>query len=377
MTDYAWVPPDVLDDFYEHEFRVLGARPNTVCSAVPHHSVEEFLDALDTTPGVARPIGDLIITTHSDGENFILERFGKDQKWETSYEELYALKRTHPSALLIPVGLRKTPPGKLRLVACRTGRTPEILSILKREMDFKVQVVGCLYFYQAQYLEEHGGVVTFRYSFHADSPEELTTRADLVSLFKKRAHDLPDEFSLIDGTRVTDAQLEAWVPTQSDMNKKHVDYLKKPIPLGRTIGKFGELKRGIVSTHARRNFDCRLLNTQPAGVDSDTLILKLPDQGEGMWSPTTEFPMYRQLGSRDIDECIKGFSWTFTKAGRHTLCAGVRHRYTLRVPVKFPEAGKTWDEQRLLFHFYPQAGSGLPLVTTDFTDDDSRIFVTR
>jgi hypothetical protein len=45
------------------------------------------------------------------------------------------------------------------------------------------------------------------------------------------------------------------------------------------------------------------------------------------------------------------------------------------VPVKVIDPAKTWEKQRLMFHFYPDPGSGLTEFT-DFTDDEPTIFVT-
>ena len=70
------------------------------------------------------------------------------------------------------------------------------------------------------------------------------------------------------------------------------------------------------------------------------------------------------------------FTWQFQQSGTSTQCLGIRHDYTLLVPVKHIPTGATWETQRLMYHFYPEPGTSHTLFNGDFNEDQPDIFVT-
>jgi hypothetical protein len=178
---------------------------------------------------------------------------------------------------------------------------------------------------------------------------------------------------------VDPGQWEHWVPRERKMNKTKHDFAAKKVSLGQRIGKLRKLPTGIQSRHLQRFTRQAVPNMPlPASEAAGRAELKQRLPTLAAFAATHEFPFHRRKGCATVAEFVDSFSWKFQKdaSTNDMLCQGSRHDYVLLVPVKFPEAGKTWAEQRILFHFYPSPGTGLTAVTGDFTDDDARIFVT-
>jgi hypothetical protein len=116
--------------------------------------------------------------------------------------------------------------------------------------------------------------------------------------------------------------------------------------------------------------------TKPTTVAAGRTALKQKLTALPEFKPGHEFPFFRRKGNATLDDYVDSFDWQFQQNGTSTDCLGTRHDYALVVPVKKPEAGKTWEQQRLIYHFYPLAGTSHTAFVSDFNDDDPTIFVT-
>ncbi|HEX6716048.1 MAG TPA: hypothetical protein VF088_03000 [Pyrinomonadaceae bacterium] len=383
MTDYAWIPPD-RDKDYEVLRAVVTLRPNTTLWPGQKTSVKAFLEDLVTTGTVAKPVGGLIVGSHASSEDWIAAHFADEQKDDTGYAEVTRVFNSRRAAFLIPTALYQNanPPVKLRIIGCEAGRAPEMLRKLKEVMGNNVPIVGCRFHYLVRTVEQHGGFITFTYPFDVFSPTQLSRKQQLIDLLKARATAQPNLFKFLDGTPIPPEQWAKWVPEDAGLNKSQFKYGKKDVPLGQTLKAISKLPAEFELWYLLRKVTRRVPNmptpaNTPAGLTAGIAALKTKLPAElPEFDPAHEYPFFRQRGCVDINEFVDSFNWKFEKDGTNTICRGQRHDYTLYVPVKFPEAGKTWDQQRMLFHFYPAPGSGLPLVSGDFTDDDARIWVT-
>jgi hypothetical protein len=374
--DHAWIwPKDPKLLALQH---AMGNRANTKIRTPAAKSVKEFLDALDASSSVTKPVSGLLAGSHANNDGWIEAHFAKKQKTDTTYDEVIRLFAADNKAFLIPTSLHTgaTPPVKFRIVGCQAGRAPEMLKVLKRVMGGAVEVVGSKFSYEALRVTKHGAFISFRYGFEAYSPTEIKKRADLVSLFKTRAAAQPQEFSFVDGTAVPDTQWAKWAPPQSHIGDAIFDHGSNNGDLGQKIGKIKQLPITLQSRHQPRFVSHTLKNmTVPADLAAARVALKqqLPTLPE--FKAGHEFPFFRRKGNVTLDEYVDTFHWEFRQIDADTVFHGSRHDYSILVPVKFTEAGKSWEKQRIMFHFYPDSGTSLT-ESTDFTDDEPTIFVT-
>jgi hypothetical protein len=384
MTDFAWIPPN-RDTAYDVLRKVVGLRPNTTIWPGQKKTVKAFLEDLVTTPTVNKPVGGLIIGSHASSEGWIEARFADEQTDDTGYSEVQRVFNNRRAAFLIPTALYQgaNPPVKLRIIGCEAGRAPEMLRLLKAVMGNNVQVVGCRYHYLTRIVEQHGGFITFTYPFDVFSKTKLVRKQQLIDLLKARALAQPDLFKFVDGTPIPPEQWAKWVTlADSDVKKAEAQfsYGKKDVPLGRTIGALKTHPTTFELWYLERKVTRRVPNMPlPANAAAGIAALKTKLPAElPEFDPAHEYPFFRQRGCIDINEFVDSFDWTYTKDGTSTICVGKRHDYTLYVPVKFPEPGKTWETQRIFYQFFRDPGTTLQGITdsTDFTEDDARVFVT-
>jgi hypothetical protein len=374
--DHAWIwPKDSKLAALRH---AMGNRATTKVQSPASKSVKEFLDKLDGSSSVTKPVSGLLAGSHANNDGWIEAHFAKGQKTETTFDEVIRLFTADNKAFLIPTTLHTgaTPPVKFRIVGCQSGRAPEMLKVLKRVMGGAVEVVGSKFSYEAFAVEKHGGFISFRYGFEAYSPTEIKKVADLVTLFQTRAAAQPSELSFIDGTQVPDTQWIKWAPPVSHIGDREFNHGPNHGDLGQKIGKLRTLPIQLQSRHQRRFVAHTVKNmTQPADLAAGRVALKqnLPNHADFL--ATHEFPFHRRKGNVTIDEYVDSFDWQFQANGTSTKCHGTRHDYSMLVPVKSIEAGKSWEKQRIMFHFYPDSGTSLTEFT-DFTDDEPSIFVT-
>jgi hypothetical protein len=375
--DHAWIWPS--DPKLLALRQAMANRANTKVQKPASKSVKEFLDKLDSTSSVTKPVSGLLAGSHANNDGWIEAHFAKTQKTDTTYDEVIKQFTADNKAFLIPTSLHTgaTPLPKFRIVGCQAGRAPEMLRVLKRVMGGALEVVGCKYSYEALAASKHGAFISFRYGFEAYSPTPITKLADLLTLFKTRAAAQPAEFSFIDGTPVPDTQWAKWAPPQSHIADAVFDH---PGPnhgnLGQKIGKLTQLPITLQSRHQPRFVKHTLKNTTvPADLAAARAMLKqqLPTLPE--FKTGHEFIFFRRKGNVTLDEYVDTFDWQFAQIDVDTVFHGSRHDYSMLVPVKVIDPAKTWEKQRLMFHFYPDPGSGLTEFT-DFTDDEPTIFVT-
>lgn len=385
--DYAWIPPD-RDKDYDALRAVVSLRPGTPKTTLwpgQKTSVKAFLEDLVTTATVTKPVGALIVGSHASSEGWIAAHFADEQTGDTSYSEVQRVFNTRRAAFLIPTALYQgaNPPVKLRIVGCEAGRAPEMLRLLKEVMGNAVPVVGCRYHYLVRTVEKHGGFVTFTYPFDVFSKTKLERKQQLIDLLKARALLQPDLFKFIDGTPIPPEQWAKWVTLSNSEVKKaepQFVYGKQKIPFDQPIGAVKTHPAAFELWYLRRKVTRRVPNmATPANPAAGIPVLKtkLPAELPDEFDPAqSDYPFFRQRGCVNVNEFVDSFDWEFENDGTATICRGTRHDYTLYVPVKFPEAAKTWEQQRILYHFYAADNSGLMNRTGDFTEDDPKIFVT-
>jgi hypothetical protein len=375
--DYAWIAGS--DPTLIALQEVIKVRPvATTVQKPPPNTVKEFFDALAANSGVTKPVSGLLIGSHANNDGWFQERFSPKQTRDTTYDEVIRVFTADSQAYRIPASLHTnaTPPVKLRLIGCQAGKAPEMLRVLKRVMGGVVQVVGSKFFYEALTYPRHGGFISFRYGFEAYSPTQITKLADLVTLFTRRAAAHPADFRFIDGTPVPASQWAKWLPKRGFNNARH-NFGASHGRLSQKIGKYRVLPLQIQTRHSRRQVAHTVPNmTQPTSLAAGRADLKakLPNLAE--FKTTHEFPAFRRKGNPTLADYVDSFDWAFQQNGTSTDCIGTRHDYSILAPVKVPQAGTSWERQRLMFHFYPAAGTSHPLLNGDFTEDQPSIFVT-
>jgi hypothetical protein len=384
---------DNMEQRFRHDAPAIGVHrvPSTIAA---------FIDDLFTDSSVTKPVGDLYIATHADGDGFMFVRLFRGQlnvrnkpTDVTDFEVLdQAMKPTRPGK--IPDSLvgyvRATPPAtdplpthSVHLKGCNIGRDRFLPGAGKPLAPFLVK-----------WKEVFGGNVnvTAPKHFHGLLPEtnhngmfeymeqELIVRTKAVKTprgfrgFAKRK-DLIDAYiaanlSYHDGTPIPDAD---WDKILVPKRMVADGGIATSIPLGKTIENLSSVPILKQLRIQREDVDWPI--TGAAGTpEADRLdTLRASIAADNRFKDTHPWPVYERRGFVDFDAYMDGHLWTFAVNGNDLACTGRRFDYTIVLPIVDRTVSPP-AKRPLIFNFYPGVGSSEAAVLTGLLESDDHFF---
>ena len=272
-------------------------------------------------------------------------------------------------------------PAFIFIRGCRIGTAVPFLQKMKEVVNglstTPVSISAPKFFIEL-YEQAQGIFECFLYDFHAYMNKPFTSRADLITELEKPAYDYKDIY----GTKITDAQWKAWIPT--DFRKTKDPLLSadlNPSP----ITNFPSLMSGrykfervpdILTWLVDSSIPASSIPTTKAGFPA---FLKQQmneraahpgiDDDFGLSLQSTHpFPFFKRNGYNTIEEMVDGMEWTQSRDLR--TFKGARYEYTVSPPII-----KNNSNNELIFNYYAAPGSGTTS-STMFGDNDPTYFQT-
>ncbi len=385
MEDYAFAPgkpgkdrvTNTLYDRLAHQ--MFDRRPNT--TRIPRRRsiqcLHDFVDHLNNSPSITRPIGDVLIAGHAnDGGDFFVP-LHRGQKGATTYE-LLEDSYTDPAKeiILADATMGHTPgdpPNRyVHIKGCNIGKALPFLGNMIFAMGAAINVTAPKHFHYLYHHRHYGVFESMQYQFRAMNPTRFATRAELITALMATT---PQYY---DGTNVPQPDLEAWIPRTIRSTQKFDVRARLGITLGRrsTI----EVEREFRVRPDRLVLRIPITGTAP-GNQADQLTaldthlgnLRFRDDDvESSFSPDHPFPAFVRQGYASKQAFLDGYTWTFSLNRRRTtlVATGIRYVYTLAIPITDRASGN------LMFNFYPNDGSAHAAILTTLDTSDSRFFET-
>jgi len=387
---------DLMQQRYRRDVPAIDVR------RVPSH-IAGFIDDLFTDASVTKPVDDLYIGTHADGDGFLFVRLFRgavdvlgDPTDVTDYEVLdQAMMPARPAK--IPDSLvdyhRGTPPAadpppthSVHIKGCNIGRdrfsprpgepVAPFLAKLKQVFGGNVNVTAPKHFHGLLPETTHNGI--FEYM-----EQELIVRTKAVRIpprtgplrgFTKR-NQLIDAYkaahlSYHDGTPIPDADWGATLVPPRMANNRGI---AMTIPLGRTIENLPavtiqkQLRIDLEQVHWTIS---GAASTPPAGK---LALLRASIAADARFAATHPWPMYERRGFVDFTSYMDGHLWEFSPSGGDLLCTGSRFDYTIVQPIVDRSVSPVANRP-LIFNFYPGVGSAETPILTGLVESDNHFF---
>jgi hypothetical protein len=364
--------------------------------------ISDFIDDLSNDSGVTKPVDDLYIGTHADGDGFLFVPLFRgavdvlgDPTDVTDFEVLdQAMGPSRPAR--IPDSLvgyvRATPPASdpapthsVHIKGCNIGRdrfnhaaTPvaPFLAKMKQVFGSNVNVTAPKHFHGLLPETTHNGI--FEYM-----EQELIVRTKAVKLPRGRYRGFANRDELIDaykaahlsyhdGTPIPDAD---WGATLVPRRFADDRAIRMSIPLGRTVER-------LTSVPINKQFRIDLEPVHwtispggpiPAGDAARLALLRASIAADARFATTHAWPMYERRGFPDFNSYMDGHLWEFSVNGGTLVCTGRRFDYTVVLPIVDRSVTPVADRP-LIFNFYPGAGSSESPILTGLVESDNRFF---
>jgi hypothetical protein len=364
-------------------------------------TVAAFIDDLFTDASVAKPVDNLYIGTHADGDGFLFVSLFRgavnvlgDPTDVTDYEVLdQAMGPSRPAR--IPDSLvgyvRATPPAtdpapthSVHIKGCNIGRdrfnraaTPvaPFLAKMKQVFGSNVNVTAPKHFHGLLPETTHNGI--FEYM-----EQELIVRTKAAKLSRGRyrgfasRNDLIDAYkaahlSYHDGTPIPDADWVTLVPRRMVDDRA----IRMSIPLGRTVER-------LTSVPINKQFRIDLEPVHwtispggpiPAGDAARLAMLRASIAADARFASTHPWPVYERRGFPDFNSYMDGHLWEFSVNGGTLVCTGRRFDYTVVLPI-VDRSVTPAANRPLIFNFYPGVGSSESPIPPGLVESDNRFF---
>jgi hypothetical protein len=371
---YAFSP--LARDAYERSVRrVLQNRQGTeLVNRRGVVTVEGFIDHLENHSSVLRPVDDLLIASHANDRGFLQidldrEPRGAPRRAFTDPEEL--IDADLRDTVDLPAAL--TNPGSIFYIrGCKIGQDVRFLNLFHAALGGGVTVNAPIFFHYAGLAGQIGAYEAFLYDFQHVRLDPFETRDDVIAAFDAAG------LTLVDGTVVPNAAWAGWVPRRFNAKKLDIPGL---VPLGQQLGsrRTLEIKRRYAHDIDTYTYDITVTGGPvPGGQAAREQLLRQVLTNDQNFDPAHPYPVYERhdrLGftsaardpCTDPDDFVDSFKWRFRVRGSVLTATGTRHRYTIGPPVTHPGSGN------LVFNFYPDASSSVPLVR-QVTDSDADYF---
>ena len=348
---------------------------------------------------VTRPIENIFVGAHSNGEGVVLIQMAVKQKRATN-RKFYSDYETLEAAVVdgsLAVNDSTIGPDPtqhfLHFKGCNIGRAIKFLEKWKLALGAKIKI-SAPRFNHGIFDDRVRGVWEFMtYEFVVFSPKPLSSRDSLIQKFQEKHFTYLETISgpgpLLPGPPIPDEVWESWVPleikTKVDQKTGVSEILQGEYPQPRSFN-VQALALPFLTMDVDENFTADQtvfkkkipnLNPMPTTDSARMAALRTFFLNDVENSPrpsryvdTHLFPMYRRFGYENFEAFIAGHTWHFkNKPGSSDLYVrGTRERYTLLIGVTDPNPGPVTTGGRLLTNFHPTGVGFLPgneLAVTD------------
>lgn len=333
-------------------------------------AVRQFITHLDATAAIAKPIDDMLIGAHANGEGWVFIPMYPGQRGATSFETLEHTIATAAHSVAVPdalIGYQAGDPltHHVHFKGCNIGKAPPFLAKFKEALGDHVHVTAPLHFHGLTPWPRNGIFEYMGYEFTIRRPTAFANRAAALAAFQGAG------FTLIDGSAVPNASWDGWIPRNIRRERRQQVRSRLGVAIGR---------RRTVNTPQQFRVDNRHpfvwtitypnAGAVPGGNAARRQALENSLQAEPRFGAAHPFPVYERVGYASLQDFLAGYTWRFQARGRRLVCTGRRVVYTVVVAVTDPANGN------LVFNFYPRAGSGHAAITNGLLVTDADYFAT-
>jgi hypothetical protein len=384
--DFGFAPGS---DSHSNDLRSLfSLRPNTTLIAKSGvTSVRKFVQHLNTTSSVTKPIGDLVLGMHANDEGQLkIPMFpGQAGDW-AKFEALEQSLTDSSKSIAIPDTMIGFTPGDpithaLHLKGCNIGLAQPFLVKLKEALGSHVNVTAPNFFHGATSTPQ--GVFEYiGYYFKVPRPELFPLDATRKRVDRAKALSEFDtaQFPLIDDSIVPTADWDKIIPANPNVERR----TNVQSQLGTSIGKRTTVKTPSQYRVTRITFGPWTVPFPDAASvprnESDQLLeLEIHLKTDKRFQETHPFPQWQREGFANLTAFVSGYKWRCVPSGKSLICNGERFLFIVVVAVNDPAtrpATGIFTDGNLLFNFYPNPGTGFSAITNTLEVTNTKFFVT-
>jgi len=375
--DYAFAPgttgyDNIMKDLFNH-------RPNTtLVNQAGIIRVDQFIDHLKTSAGVARPVEDMLIASHGNDGGWLQIQFADidadgdgNPDTHTTYEVLEIADATN--VVEIPAIVRGAA-SQFHIKGCKIGQDYAVPFVekIKAALGGAVPVTAPKHFHEVWVRTDLGVLEYLGYDFSVVQATAFANRNALLAAFGAAG------LTFIDNSAIPADFWRTHIPTNISVGRRERRFTinLSPALIPNHGSPINSLRLTIDESfrHDAERFTFSVNYGSGSPPSSDTAKkadMKTSMAGVPVYQATHPFPMYARYEYDDLDQFVDGFTWAFSYNSKtHVLrCVGTRHRYTLIVPISDPATSN------LFYNFYPYAGNPTP-VTKQLLESDTRFFLT-
>lgn len=404
--DYAFAPGGTRYDDLART--LLGRIPNTTligrsALAQPANGpnsfdVAAFIDHLSTNAAVAKPIENLLITTHGNDSGYMvidLDRVSLDAAGNNATHTTYEVldQAVASNSVSVPSALHANPPNPavpfdVHIRGCRIGQAPPFVQRLKQAFVRARSVTAPKHFHFAggvgssrRRQTRYGSYEHLLYSFalsriskprnvpHNPAIHRFRNHAEAVAQFHGAG------FTFIDGSAVPQGRWRSWIPNNLSARRP-----RRPVQLGQNVGRNLRTFRSVHEFRVRNptyTYKITGINANPGTAAQRETLLRTTIAADPTFQAGHAFPIHQRLGFAAVNQFLDGHRWgcVWNRGASEVRCVGRRRVYTVVVPVLDPATNANPTRQHLIFNLFPVAGSGLVRVN-NMNHTDARLFLT-
>lgn len=371
--DYAYSPlPDHGSNlFYSIYRRMFPHRPQTTLINEPGMTiVEEFLDHVETEPGLSRPVGSFLIASHGSDGGYIQMEIDTVSHQDpagnaisgTTYEVLVNVDNNDtvniPNALITPRPDGSPPIAVFHIRGCNVGAALPYMQKFKAALGGNVEVSAPKVFDSNQEMGR-GAFEYLGYNFKILRRDAFANRNQVVTAFQNHA----PAFTFIDGSAVPNGEWANWIPNNVGRGQRN----RTPEPFwnfGQSVEGQNRIRLPVQFRHnfpasvGRFTFTVGGFPNNPGNEAARLQELRDAINAHPEFQAAHDFPVYQRYGYASANDFVDGFDWNFNWNAPNLVCTGRRHVYNVSPPVTDPATGN------LLFNYYPDDNNAANVVET-------------
>ena len=384
--DFGFSPGPPRDSHLADLRTMFSLRANTTLIAKSTvTSVRGFIQHLNGTGTITKPVGDLLLGTHANDEGQLsIPMFPGQSDW-TKFETLEKTISDSTKSVAIPdplIGFTAGDPTThaVHLKGCNVGLAQPLLVKLKEALSGNVSVTAPKFF--------HGATSEPQGSFEYMGYQFALSRTELFLKPGTRTPDRPKalaefdakQFQLINNKVVPTADWDKLIPPNPNTEKRE----QVTSQLGQSFGKRTTIRTPRQYRVKPINFGPWTVSYPNAAAVPTSKTQQLQDlenslQTDARFQSSHPYPQYEREGFANTSAFVAGYSWDCPKRGATLVCTGTRFLFVFVLAVTDPAtvpATGIFADGNLIFNFYPASGSSLSAITTALQVTDPTYFAT-
>ncbi|MFT3901543.1 MAG: hypothetical protein QM727_00045 [Niabella sp.] len=367
--DYAFAPdiPGLTGNIVNNMF-TNRANTKLISQTGSISTVRDFIDELSTNASVTKPVDNIMLASHAMPQGFLTTaKMYRAQTKSTSYEVLDDIKTSAINGIMIPntlIGYNAGNPvtHTFRIFGCNIGKATPFLNKLKEALGGNVKVLAPMHFDEFVDSDKYGVWEALCYEFRLTKKTAFASRADYIAALTAKG------FTYYDGTAVTAADWNSWVPAKiTSPAAPLISY-----PMGATIDKRTTISfKREFRYENKKAFTITITYANPASIpltgpgklaDFQSFLTTYkfrPSDAVTAFDNTHPYPMHVRWGFTSLQDFVNGMDWKFSVNGDKMVCMGYYHEYTLLTPITDRSPGNAGN---LIFNFYPAPASGFTAI---------------